>query len=97
MKRVEFRLSMPRAGSWNGKWSGEGKNYSIVRRISEKRFKELFGDKNYRSWSHFWSDGWSATVSAHGLDKGERVKKSDGFYGYDWMISDIIANGEIRK
>ena len=97
MKRVEFKLSMPGVASWNGKWSGEGKNYSIVKSLTDKKIKELFGDKNYRSWSHRWTDGWCASVSAHILGKGERVKKSDGFYGYEWMVTDILDTGEIRK
>ena len=93
MKRIEFRLSMPNVGSWNGRWSGEGRNYTIVRKISDSWVSKLLSGKNSASWSHRWGDGWSAHISARIVPVGERLKKSDGFYGYDWMVSNILAYG----
>jgi len=61
-----------------------------------KKFNELFDGKDYKSWSYDFGDGWRALVSGTLLKKGERVKKSDGFYGYDWMVDSIIFHNEIR-
>jgi len=97
MKRIEFRLSMPNRGSWDGKWSGESRNYTIVRRISDTWAKKLFSDKTIASWSHHWSDGWSARISARIVPVGERLKKSDGFCGYDWMVLNILAYGNTEN
>lgn len=88
--RVIFELSMPGVASWDGRWSGEGRAYNRVRQIDAARAVEL-GMPN--SWTHRWSDGWCAEVSARLMNKGERTPKSDGFSGYDWMIDNIIARG----
>lgn len=90
-QRVEFRLSMPSRSSWDGKWSGEDRNYTVVRTMSAGAAMKL-GVPN--SWHHNWSDGWSACISARILPRGERRGKSDGFCGYDWMVSNIILYGQ---
>ena len=91
--RVEFKLSMPGRASWNGRWSGEDRNYTIVRSMSRTAAEALVGEKNHATWSHRWSDGWLAVVEARIVRAGERLKKSDGFSGYDWMVANIIAHG----
>jgi hypothetical protein len=88
--RVLFRLGMPGVGSWNGRWSGEGRNYVLVRSIPAERVAAL-GIPT--SWRYGWSDGWAASVSARVMEKGERRPKSDGFAGYDWMVDNIIRWG----
>jgi hypothetical protein len=95
MKRVEFRLTMPSVGSWNGKWSGEGRNYTIVKNIADKWAGELgLTDKTpTNSWHYHWDDGWTARITARIVPKGERLKKSDGFCGYDWMVENILLYG----
>ena len=90
-KRVLFRLTMPNTGSWNGKWSGEGRNYTLVRSIPEARVQELDIPS---SWYHNFGDGWGASVSAVLMEKGERARKSDGFCGYEWMVDRIIRWGD---
>ena len=94
--RIEFRLNMPGRASWNGRWSGEGKNYTIVKRLGVRDVARLFGEgkRDRASWSHRWSDGWCAVVEARIVHPGERIKKSDGFSGYDWMVSNIISYGK---
>ncbi len=99
--RVEFRLRMPGRASWDGKWSGEGRNYALVRDLSDDQATRLFGlpperfdlSKCRSSWTHRWSDGWIAEVSARVVPAGEELPKSDGFLGYDWMIDNILATG----
>lgn len=95
--RVEFKLSMPCNNAWNGKWTGASKNYSRVKTMTDKKCSFLGLDKNNQSWSYSFGDGWVARVSARIVPRGERVKKSDGFYGYDWMIESIIYYNEIRS
>lgn len=90
-ERIEFRLSMPGVGSWNGRWSGDGRKYVIVRTVRRADLPKL-GDLP-RSWRYSWDDGWAASVSARVMTKGERKPKSDGFCGYDWMVNNIIRWG----
>lgn len=100
--RVEFKLSMPGRASWNGGWSGEGKNFAIVRDLSDEDLAKLFDlapggvdlTKCVRIWTHRWSDGWFAQIRARVVPSGEELAKSDGFHGYDWMIDNILANGD---
>jgi hypothetical protein len=96
-KRIEFRLYMPGRNTWNGRWSGDEKNYAIVKKLSEKRSAELFRDVHTgdASWRYDFGDGWSALVKARVMPSGER-KKSDGFCGYDWMVESILECGEIK-
>ena len=92
---IAFYLSFPYVGSWDGKWSGEGKLYACVYRNADVP-KECVG----KSHSYRWDDGWEACVDVRQVDNKEanRIrKKSVGFYGYDWMIVSIIRFGEIKK
>ena len=91
MIRIEFKLTMPNRGSWNGKWSGEDRNYTRLREVNDEQGAQLDG----RSWSYGWSDGWRAEVSARIVIAGEILKPSHGFQGYDWMIASILQYGKI--
>ena len=97
MKRIEFRLSMPNRGSWNGGWSGSEKNYTITKNITDKKAEFLgFNKEKSQSWHYHFGDGWSACISGRIMDRDERKKKSDGFCGYNWMVDEIIWYNEIR-
>ena len=97
-QRVLFTLSMPNCNSWNGKWSGEGRNYTIQKSFSQKTIDKLFPDgKDTVYWHYNFTDGWSAGITARIMDKGERAKKSDGFCSYSWMVDNIIFYGQIEK
>lgn len=87
--RYMFILSMPSNNSWNGKWSGEGNNYSVARNLTGKQATRL---KNY--YSYAFGDGWVAGVTVRPAKP--REKASGKFYGYEWMIDSILYNGEIR-
>jgi hypothetical protein len=93
---VAFELSMPTIGSWNGRWTGEGRLYVRVREIGKHHPLEaqIIGNKfHYR-----WDDGWSACVSVERVDSKTAAKlrkNTCGFYGYDWMIDSILRNGKI--
>lgn len=96
MKKVVFKLSTPNVGSWNGRWTGEGKNYIHIRQLSENKLSEIgVTDDHPQSWYYRWDDGWGANVSCRILKKGERLPKSDGFCGYEWMIDSILNHGKI--
>ena len=90
-KRILFRLTMPRTGSWDGKWSGQERNYTLVRSVKQKRIDELGIPTR---WRHNFGDGWAANVEATIMQPGERKPKSDGFCGYDWMVDGIIRWGD---
>ena len=93
MPRVEFRLTMPNKGSRSGKWSGDDRNYTIVKSLPDKTVKELgLSVDATKTWHYSWDDGWGANITARIMAKGERAKKSDGFCGYDWMVRNIILD-----
>lgn len=96
-KRVEFRLSMPSRSSWNGGWSGADRNYAITRTLTDKAVAALLGESDKASWFHRWDDGWAAAINARIVPIGERVRKSDGFCGYDWMVRNILTYGDTRE
>jgi len=98
---IEFKLSMPNIGSWNKKWSGEENYYSRIisfrgKAKKEKANKILLQENFYYNFG----DGWGAMVSVRQVNSRDAVKirkKSNGFYGYDWMINSIIEKGDIVK
>lgn len=92
MRRVEFKLGMPGNSAWNGKWSGEGRNHTVVRTLADAEAAKLNGGY----WTYAFGDGWLASVSARVLAPREKPKESDGFSGYDWMVSEILELGRIR-
>jgi len=92
-RRVEFTLSMQSCGSWDGKWSGAGKHYAIVRDLAADACAKLLGDGSKAYWTHRWEDGWAAGISARVVPHGEHLKKSAGFCGYDWMVNNILDHG----
>ena len=96
MKHFIFSLSMPCVGSWNGRWTGEGKNYVKGRSFKNSDARlDNFKEDDY--WYDF-GDGWSACVTVEEVTAREKTKANkttDGFWGYDWMIDSIIENGEI--
>lgn len=96
MRRVIFKLAMPNIGSWNGKWTGADRKYFRVYKMGKKGINNLLGGKESMSWFYNFGDGWSASVEASIVPDGERLPKSDGFCGYDWMIDSIRLHGEIR-
>lgn len=90
--KIEFTLTMPGRGSWNGGWSGETRQHIIYREVTGKRCVELDLPK---SWDYAFGDGWVARVSAQPASK-VRVRRAAGFLGYDWMVDSILLHGEIR-
>ena len=85
---IVFELTMPHAGSWNGKWSGADKRY--IRTMYEKQVPRECWDKDFY---YRWDDGWFACVSVKRAKASEAKKlemRSSGFCGYDWMIRSII-------
>lgn len=75
-----------------GQWSGAGRRYALQRTVSSKTADEL--DNKYFSYS--WTDGWRADIHVRKMLKGERLGKTDGFCGYDWMVYNILNHGDPR-
>jgi hypothetical protein len=84
--RVEFKLNMPGRTTWNGAWSGDDRNYTLVREVDDVVAAKLDG----RTWSYGWNDGWRARICACVVPADMQLAKSDGFCGYDWMVESIL-------
>ncbi len=101
MQSISFELTMPNRGSWNGKWSGEDRRFIILKSLTDKKTKELLGQKNSKYFSHNWSDGWCASIEARKITasnkKELRKHVKNGFQGYDWMVSNILRYGDTIK
>jgi hypothetical protein len=91
MTQIEFRLTMPGRNTWDGRWTGDDRNYTLVRDADDSEVPKFDG----KSWSYSWPDGWRAEITARVLRSGEPVVKSHGFCGYDWMVASIFRYGKI--
>lgn len=93
---IQFTLSMPNVGSWNGQWSGSKNLYAVTRIIGNRtRAESILAKKSYY---YNFGDGWGASISVQQIDSGtaRKVRKaSKGFCSYEWMIDSIVADGDI--
>lgn len=96
---LAFFLSMPGCPSWNGKWSGDGRKYVIVKTFrGAKQEANAQGILLHGCYHYRWDDGWSAAIEVVKVEKNEAAslrRTSDGFCGYDWMVDTIVAYGKI--
>jgi len=94
---LAFELSMPSNNAWNGRWTGEGTCYAIVR--SFRTGWPTVDGKSIPSYAHYaFGDGWAAAVTVREVDRIEAAKLrllSQGFCGYDWMVESLIRTGAI--
>lgn len=97
--KIAFILSMPGCPSWNGRWSGEGRLYVIVKPFTTVKAKAKAAELLATKWfSYGWSDGWRASIQIKEVDASEArlmKRKSAGFCGYDWMVSSILERSKI--
>ena len=97
---ILFKLTMPQCGSWNGKWSGENRDYSQVINFGRTK-KGIENGKSILAKKHFYydfGDEWTAMIGVQEIDGKEATRirrKRQDFCGYDWMIMSIIENGII--
>lgn len=96
-----FTLSMPSSGAWDGKWSGQGRLYAIVKNLGRSKKdaakgRQIIDNAPYR---YDFGDGWIAKISVHEVDGREARKlrrASRGFWGYGWMVDSIREHGRIQ-
>ena len=98
---LQFTLSMPNVGSWNGKWSGSGNLYARVKNIGRTKKAVAHGKGLIEQGNFYYSfgDGWGASVAVKEITAKEAAKvrrETKGFYGYEWMIRSILLHGEIK-
>lgn len=95
-----FYLSMPRNNSWNGRWSGDGGKYVIIKKFTGTKGKEKAKSLLQNSYhSHSFGDGWVAGIEIKELtpEMARKDKKNSlGFCGYNWMVDSIISKGLIE-
>ncbi|MEN6430284.1 MAG: hypothetical protein ABFC80_05495 [Coriobacteriales bacterium] len=93
---VAFILTMPGVNTWNGRWSGDGKLFAVVKNLGRSKAAcdkavALVGHHGYA-----WDDGWRADIEVRVVDSAEarRIRsKSRGFLGYSWMIDNLLDHG----
>ena len=98
---LAFFLSMPGCPSWNGRWSGEGRTYVIIKQFKTKKSMIKAAKILSEGYYHYsFGDGWAAGITVKEVS-GSEVRKlrkaSVGFAGYDWMVDSIIDYGEIMN
>jgi hypothetical protein len=98
---LAFILTMPGNNSWNGRWSGDGKLFAILKTFSGtaqiSKAALLIIKRNY---GYNFGDGWFANVEVREVDpaEAERIRKmSQGFCGYEWMVESIMDYGKIMR
>ena len=95
---IAFELSMPRNNAWNGRWSGDGDTYAIVKSFRQKPCPngiELVGHR----FTYNFGDGWVAAINVREVDRKEaaRLRRvSRGFCGYDWMVDSLLRSERIE-
>lgn len=93
-----FELSMPKAGSWDGKWSGDGGGYLRKCVVKKHTGDSVMKGKTKASFCYDFGDGWVAGVDVKivtAQEANKLVRNSRGFAGYDWMIREILQHGRI--
>lgn len=98
-----FKLGMPNVGSWNSRWSQEDRMFARIVRLSDRsKQSKIETEEKIKLWSgsHYYDfeDGWGASITVKEVTEKEAKlikKKSDGFSGYDWMITMIMTHGRI--
>lgn len=87
--------------TWNGHWSGEGKEYRRKMVLKADEIRKLPFELDMESGNDFYyafGDGWGVNVHLEVMSASEAkrlISKSAGFMGYDWMIDSVLKNGEI--
>jgi hypothetical protein len=97
MTHIVFKLSMPSNNAWNGKWTGEGKLYAIVRNIQDRNRAKIAPLLD-RRFTYNFGDGWVAAIDVYqtpAFDAKRVMKESKGFQGYEWMVDSLIGCGKI--
>ena len=96
-----YEFSHTSVGSWNGKWTGEGSYYAVVKNLGRSAINAHKAEEIVKGspYTYNFGDGWVASVNVREVrDTSEAQKlreKSAGFCGYEWMIESIEAHGKI--
>lgn len=96
MKTILFEFLWNNIGSWNGKTAGQDKKYYIRRTVYKEQDPKNKLDHGY--FVYDFGDGWTAGVRTRRMSSQEAkrfMRKSAGFQGYDWMVSEILKYGRI--
>lgn len=95
---IFFELTIPKAGSWNGKWSDEDDFYAKV--VSIRNLDTVQAILNHGCYYYRFGDGRVVRIVAGKVTPEEaRIirRKTKGFCECDWMIDSIIKHGKIIR
>ena len=96
---LAFRLNMPGVNSWNGRWSGEGRDH-----VKVVTFRGKAGNAkgqqilSHGSYHYDFGDGWRARIDVEKIDSARAARIRRGqptFCGYCWMVDSILQFGKI--
>jgi len=99
MRYLSFILSMPKVNTWNGSWTGKDKKYVRAISFNNKDAERIEAILQAQPFYHDFGDGWVAAVhvtEVSSKDAAKIKKVTDGFMGYDWMITSIVNKGAIE-
>lgn len=93
---LAFVLTMPGRNTWNGKWTGDGELFAIVKNLGQSKAACDKGAALLGHHGYSWDDGWYANIEVREVDSREarRIRaKSRGFWGYGWMVDNLLHHG----
>jgi hypothetical protein len=94
--RIVFRLTLAAPASVPSPTMT--RDYVLVRDLTAAKAEEIMGGaRDVAHYFHSWNDGWVAQIDCRRLGPRERDPHTDGFAGYDWMVSNIVAYGSVEK
>jgi hypothetical protein len=101
MKQVTLIFSI----YMGGKPSMTDQEHTRIRRVSSETADRVAPTATNGAgkgfYTHHWSDGWTACINVKRSESAKETRKasskSKGFYGYDWMIDNILQYGQTEK
>jgi len=88
--RLIAELTIPKAGSWNGLFTGPNEIRTITFTSSGKEHIDKIG-----KYSYDFNDGWIASIEIREPKPKEKV--TGNFFSYYWMLESIKKHGKIIR
>jgi len=70
--------------------------FAIVRNLGQSKAARAKGEALVGNHGYSWPDGWYANINVREVDAAEARRlraKSQGFFGYGWMVDNLLDHG----